>query len=141
MWGLLWSGHASGELKEELERLYARAERVFKARGLKRFPLRPDLAILEGDKGCWEPGWIPRVLAIIELKNADYSTWQESIETQLIPYKEIFEPELLVLASLKPIPRHVKERLVERGIAVVDEVQPRGSAVGELLNLIEELAG
>jgi hypothetical protein len=52
--------------------------------------------------------------------------WAKGMDTQVIPYKEVFQPDIMVLASLKKIPEHVKEYLSKYGIVVVDEVYPRG---------------
>jgi len=69
---------------------------------------------------------------IIECESSDYTFWERNIEGQVRLYAEIFEPEYVVIASLKPVPHHVKRRLLNYGINVVDNVYPGGSGEQEL---------
>jgi len=133
--GILWRKHAS----EALKHFYQRVENVLYRKGLKRSPLRPDIAILQGGTSCNEliKGFM--VKSIIECKNWDYEYWAKEVDTQVIPYKEIFEPEIMILASLKKVPEYVKEYLSNRKIIVIDEVYPEGRGVSELSRLLRTL--
>jgi len=135
--GILWYRSASKILKE----LYERAEKVRQSMGLSKVPLRPDIAILRGGEICDELIEGFEMAAIIECKNWDYEYWSKDVYSQIIPYKEIFQPEAMILASLKRIPDHVKTRLTKLGITVVDEVYPGGEGVEELLQFVKSLAG
>jgi len=134
--GLLWYRSASRTLRE----FYERAEKVRQSMGLSRIPLRPDIAILRGGETCDELIEGFEVAAIIECKNWDYEYWSRDVYSQIIPYKEIFQPEALILASLKKIPDHVKTWLANLGITVVDEAYPGGKGEEELLQFVKSLA-
>ena len=99
--------------------------------------MRPDIAIIEGGVNCEELLRGFKVRAVIECKNQDYERWAGEVDRQLIPYKEIFQPEVVILASMKKLPDHAKRALGKHGIQVVDEVYPGGRGEGELLELIK----
>jgi len=133
--GLLWNREASELLKE----FYERASNILRKRGLERVPLRPDIVVLSKATNCEELMWEFKVRAVIECKNQDFRYWSKDIDTQLIPYKEIFQPEITALISLKKIPDNIKATLNRNGIVVIDEAYPRGGNESELLKLIELL--
>jgi len=130
--GMLWYRGASDTLKH----FYQRVESVLRKRGLRRTPLRPDIVILQRGTNCNDLIEGFRVKMIIECKNWDYVYWAKDISTQVIPYKEIFQPDIMVLASLKKIPEHVEGYLSRYKIAVIDEVYPGGKGIDELLRLV-----
>ncbi len=133
--GMLWYGGASDTLRH----FYQRVKGVLRRKGLKRAPLRPDIAILKGGDSCNELVEGFKVRMIVECKNQDYRYWARDIDTQVIPYKEIFQPDIMVLASLKKVPEHIKEYLNEYEVNVIDEVHPRGRGMDKLLRLIRML--
>jgi len=130
--GMLWCEEPS----EAIKKFYERTREILRKRRLKRLPLRPDIAIIEGGSSCNELKKGFRVKAIIECKNQDYNYWAKDIDYQIIPYKEIFKPDVMVLASLKKIPNYVKKHLNRYGIIVVDGVFPGGNGEKELVEVI-----
>jgi hypothetical protein len=133
--GMLWYREASPVLKV----FYARAGAIIRRRRLGRAPLRPDIAILVGGSDCNELARGFRVKAIIECKNWDYKYWMKDVDTQLIPYREVFQPDKLILASMKRIPRTVKQRIESYRIRVIDEVYPGGQGTHGLLHELEDI--
>ncbi len=130
--GILWYRKASDELRD----FYRRVEDTLRRRRLRRAPLRPDIAIIHGGMMCDELMQGFRVKMIIECKNREYKYWAKDTNSQILPYKEIFQPDTMVLASLKKVPQHVKNRLSKYGIAVIDEVYPGGKGMEELLRRV-----
>jgi len=133
--GMLWYRGASDILRY----FYQRVESVLHRKGLRRTPLRPDIAILQGGTSCNDLVEGFRVKMIIECKNWDYRYWAKDINAQIIPYREIFQPEIMIIASLKKVPEYVKENLSRYGITVIDEVYPGGRGIDELLHLVRML--
>lgn len=133
--GMLWYRSTSDMLRE----FYERVKVVLIRRRLRRIPLRPDIAILRGGESCDELVEGFKVKMIIECKNQDYEYWSKDINDQVVPYKEIFQPDIVVLVSLKKIPDHIKAWLEKYGIIIVDEVYPKGSGERELLQLIRSI--
>ena len=130
--GMLWYNRSS----EALRKFYSHVETVLRRRRLGRAPLRPDIVILEGGASCSDLVKGFRIRMIVECKNWDYTYWAKDVENQIIPYKEIFQPDMTVLASLKKVPEHVKEYLNRYGIIVVDEVYPGERGINDLLSLV-----
>jgi len=133
--GMLWYSRSSEALRE----FYSHVEAVLRRKGLGRAPLRPDIVVLEGGARCNELVNGFRVRMIVECKNWDYTYWAKDVDSQVIPYKEIFQPDVMVLASLKKVPEYVREYLGRYEIVVVDEVYPGGRGMDELLRLIMQL--
>lgn len=133
--GMLWSERAPEWLKE----FYRRAREVLERRGLRRAPLRPDIAILGNGPTCSDLTYGLNVRMLIECKNWDYEYWSKDIDHQIIPYSEIFRPDVTVLASLKEVPGYVKEVLKRYRIVTIDNVHPKGRGMTEILNLISSL--
>jgi len=107
----------------------------------KRLPLRPDIVILNDVKSCRDLDKVDKlkIRAIIELKNLDIQYWINDIDNQIIPYKQIFQPDIEVVASLKKVPDSIKAKLGRQGIKVIDEVYPGGKGEMELLQIITNL--
>ena len=59
--------------------------------------------------------------------------WEEEVEEQVRPYAEVFQPEYIAIASLKPVPRHLKEKPSSYGVNVIDNVYLRGPGERELM--------
>jgi hypothetical protein len=57
------------------------------------------------------------------------------------PCAEIFKPKRMVVASLKPVPRHLKERLSSYGVEVIDNVYLRGLEERELVAYVKQALG
>ncbi|WP_048163260.1 hypothetical protein [Thermogladius calderae] len=137
--GMLWQEGLSLAVPPALEELYERANAVKQRLGLQRTPLRPDIAILAGGLSCEELKEGFRVKAIVECKNEDFERWSRDVEKQLIAYKEVFQPEAVVLASAKTVPGSFKLSLRTRGVIVVDNVRPGGGGLSELLQIIGDI--
>lgn len=134
--GIAWYGG----VPEGFRPFYERATRVLRREKLERVPLRPDIVVLEGDSdNCEKLARGFRVKAIIECKNQDFMYWRKSIREQIIPYKEIFNPEIMVVASMRNVPQNVKEMLQSHGILVIDGVHPGGRGEEELARIINHM--
>ena len=100
---------------------------------------RPDLLISRGKYGSITE---PRGFDIlIECKNLSFDKWWINgavIEEQLLPYKTLFNPKTLIIASLKPIPNQAKRELENRSFLTVDEVYPGGKGLHELINIFRK---
>ncbi|BFH74757.1 hypothetical protein SJAV_27010 [Sulfurisphaera javensis] len=132
--GVNWWGHKSSQ---ELQQFRTRVEEVKSQYGLKTAPIRPDIVILSYASNCDEiMQYGLHVDTIIELKNSDFCFWQNSIYQQIVPYKQIFSPRQLIVASLKPVPKSVKTTLSNQGITIIDEVHPNGDGLKQLLQLL-----
>lgn len=99
---------------------------------------RPDLLISKGKySSIAEPN---KFDILIECKNLSFDKWWMNgavIEEQLLPYKTLFNPKALVVASLKPIPGQMKRELGNQGFPSVDEVYPKGKGIHELTNILK----
>lgn len=133
--GRLWYTNPPDVLRE----FYGHVDEVMRKRGLGRTPLRPDVVILHRGANCDELAEGFRVRAIIECKNWEYEYWARDVDNQLIPYREIFRPDTMVLASMKKVPDAVKTSLRRQGIVVIDEVYPGGDGEEELLKFVKSL--
>jgi hypothetical protein len=76
---------------------------------------------------------------IVECKNFDYEYWAKDVEKQIIPYKKIFQPEYMVVASLKPVPQDVENKLKSLGIEVIDRVYPGGTGEKQLIDYVKQV--
>jgi len=105
----------------------------------KNLPLRPDFVILRNNKDCNEicDRGI-EVAMIIECKDQEYIYWINKIRSQIIPYDRIFQPHMLVLASMRKIPDHIKVELERYGLIVIDEVYPGGTGEHRLIRIIKQ---
>jgi len=134
-----------------IRKIYERAmkikgfEDIVKASHRNRVPLRPDLVILCNINSCEDIKNASDIKfkAIIELKNLDIQYWINDIYNQIIPYKQIFQPDIEIVASLKKvqnsIPNNIKAELDKHGIIVIDEVYPGGKGEKELIQIITSL--
>lgn len=58
------------------------------------------------------------------------------INTEILPYNELFKPRVFIIASLKPIPEQIKQKLENKGFYAIDEIYPGGKGVTELSSII-----
>jgi hypothetical protein len=103
--------------------------------------LRPDIIFTQAVSSChdlFESSTI-EIKLIIECKNFDYGYWAKDVNGQIIPYKEIFQPEHMVVASLKPVPQDVKNKLESLGIKVIDHVYPGGDGEKQLVDYVKRV--
>jgi len=107
----------------------------------RRIPIRPDIVAVRGhflttddflDSG--KP-----IDLLIECKEGPFDTWREDIQKQIIPYKEIFKPNNLILVSLEYVPTNVKSELDSLGIKVIDNLRPRGKNIEIFRDIIREV--
>jgi hypothetical protein len=56
---------------------------------------------------------------IIECKEIGFEEWKKEIDTQIIPYFEIYKPNKMILISEFPVPEDVISRLKEKGILTI----------------------
>jgi len=106
--GVSWREKESPNSIKEFEE---RASKIPKS--IKRNSLRPDIVVL-CDVNSYEDFYKVdkvRVRALIECKNRDIQYWRKDINTQIIPYKQIFQPDITVVASLKKVPESIKAQL------------------------------
>jgi len=61
------------------------------------------------------------------------------VESQVKPYAKIFTPEHITIASLKPVPQHIKKQLSNCNIDVIDNVYPGGSGEQELIAYVKRV--
>ena len=121
-----------------LERPYSRAQELL---GVKLKGLRPDIMFTQAVSSCndlFRSSSIT-IKLIVECKNFDYKYWAEDIEKQIIPYKKIFQPEHMIIASLKPVPQDVKKKLESLGIGVIDHVYPGGAGENQLVEYVKQV--
>jgi len=77
---------------------------------------------------------------LVECKNRPLDYWWNEgtvIEEQLIPYKAIFKPKSVVLASLHSLPNYARQRLDQHGFDVVDNLYPNSEGVKELAAILK----
>ncbi|MDI6642313.1 MAG: hypothetical protein QME68_08410 [Elusimicrobiota bacterium] len=99
--------------------------------------IRPDMIISEGKYNSLVDA--PKFNFLIECKNLSFRNWWNDgkiIEEQLSPYKNLFKPEIFIVASLKPIPDWAKSRLKKEEFLVVDELYPGGKGILEFKKLV-----
>ncbi len=133
--GELWyRNNISPGIKEFFER----TEKIKNKYKLNKIPLRPDIVFTYA-KNKDEFFENPSIKLVIECKNFDYKFWKEDIRKQIIPYVEIFNPEKVILASLKPVSLFVKSKLANFNIQVIDNVYPNGHGEKELIDCIKKL--
>jgi hypothetical protein len=104
----------------------------------ERVPIRPDILVCKGE--FEDAKELNKIDLIIECKNKDFRHWQTEIETQVIPYFEVYKPANLILASMKPIPTFYEQRLEDIGIKIVSGLAPNNSvSIEKLMKLVRSL--
>mgnify|MGYP001626279947 CR=1 FL=1 len=131
--GMLWYTQCPA-----LKDYYDRVKTYLESAKAERAPLRPDFVVLRNRSNCEDICFKGLETAIvIECKNQDYTYWRNQIDSQIIPYDKIFQPNAIVLASMKSIPKNVKTSLESYGLIVVDEVYPGGQGERKLLEMLK----
>ena len=136
-----------GKLPRGIEKIYERASKMYKdVKSFwhkERIPLRPDFVILSNINSCKDIRYASdiRFKAFIECKNFDIRYWRNDIDNQIIPYNEILQPDIALVASLKKVPDSIKKELDRHGIKVVDEVYPGGKGEKGLPKIITRFVG
>jgi len=118
---------------------YRRALEVAVRMQLHAVPLRPDIAVLTGAEDCKELIQGFRVVALIECKDRDFDAWRHEVDAQIAPYKEIFQPGVLIVVTSGAVPQSVKLQWRSRGIVIIDNVYPGGVGEAELAKLVRDL--
>jgi hypothetical protein len=127
-------------LPPAMKAVYDKAKEARRRYRAGRLTLRPDIVFTYA-KSPEEFMQRPAIKLILECKNADYAFWEKDVEGQVKPYAEIFQPEYIAIASLKPVPQYVKEGLSGYGVDVVDNVHPGGPGERELIAYIKRALG
>ena len=130
------AGWREKEIPNSLKEFYERDSKIPKS---KRHSSRPDIAILCNVNNYKDFHKVNKVgvRALIECKNTDIQHWRKDINDQILPYKQIFQPDIIIVASLKKVPESVKAQLNQQGIRIIDEVYPGGKGEKELLEIIK----
>lgn len=118
---------------------YRRALEVAVRMQLHAVPLRPDIAVLTGAEDCKELIQGFRVVALIECKDRDFDAWRREVDAQIVPYREIFQPEALIVVTPGAVPQKFKLQWRSRGITIIDNVYPGGVGEAELAKLVRDL--
>ncbi|MEM0049406.1 MAG: hypothetical protein QW424_00710 [Candidatus Bathyarchaeia archaeon] len=105
----------------------------------RRISIRPDIVIA---RGCFERteefvNSKKPIELIVKCKEGRFEEWKNEIDSQIIPYKRIFNPRNFVVASLEPCLE--RERLETQGIKVIDNLKPNSESVNRFYNTIETL--
>ncbi|WP_009993197.1 hypothetical protein, partial [Saccharolobus solfataricus] len=120
-----------------LENFYQRVTKCINSSTVTSIPLRPDIVILRGAKNCQDilsNGLSVEI--VIECKNQQYKFWSNNIKTQILPYKCIFNPNKMILASMEQIPNIIKTQLSNNGVIAIDLVEPNNNGITQLLKYI-----
>jgi hypothetical protein len=126
-------------LPQWLLQIWSRAQAILGKSPRELQGLRPDIVFTQAGS-CRDLFKSSTLLIklIIECKNFDYEYWAEDVEEQIIAYKKIFQPEYMVVASLKPVPQDVKNELRSLGIEVIDHVYPGGAGEKQLIEYVKQ---
>jgi len=126
-------------LPQWLLQIWSRAQTVLGKSPRELQGLRPDIMFTQASS-CSDFFKSSTLLIklIIECKNFDYEYWAKDVEKQIIPYKKVFQPEHMIVASLKPVPQDVKNRLKSLGIEVLDHVYPGGAGEKQLVEYVKQ---
>jgi len=105
----------------------------------KRIPIRPDIVVAKGSFKTTEEFINSKkpIELIIECKEGKFEEWKNEIDSQIVPYKRIFNPKNFVVASLDPCLE--KGKLETQGIKVIDNLKPSSEGVDRFYNLIKGL--
>ena len=107
----------------------------------KRVPIRPDIVVVKGyferTKDLFDSK--TPIDLIIECKEDPFNKWEKEIDSQILPYQEVFKPKKFVIASLETIPERIKKYLETHGITVVDCLKPKSENMKMLFNIIRRV--
>jgi hypothetical protein len=93
----------------------------------RRVPVRPDIVVARGSFERTEE-FVESENAIdllVECKEDPFDSWKREIESQILPYRQIFKPNNLILVSLEHIPEDVRGKLEDQGIKAVDNLKSK----------------
>ncbi len=99
---------------------------------------RPDIIISKGKYKRLIDA--PKFDILIECKNLPFEEWWNKgkvVGEQLLPYKHLFNPELFIVASLKPVSDWAKDKLEKEGFKIVDNFYPSGEGVIKFEKIIK----
>jgi len=142
--GMFWDSESmSFRIPPNLKKVYEVAKADKMVTSPSKYALRPDIVFTYATS-CSEfiehlGRGRPAVKLIIECKNTGYVYWAKDVEVQIKPYAKIFQPEYIVAASMKSVPREVKERLRTFGVDVIDNVYPGGAGEKELVKYVKDV--
>jgi hypothetical protein len=133
-------------LPQWLLQIYSRTKTVLGKSPDQLQGLRPDIMFTQAVDSCHDlfKSSTIEIKLIIECKNSDYEYWAKDVDMQIIPYKEIFQPEHMIVVSLKPLPplpQDVKNKLKSLGIEVIDNVYPGGDGEEQLVKYVKQVLG
>jgi hypothetical protein len=130
-------------LPQWLLQIYSRTQIVLGKSPNQLQGLRPDIMFTQAVDSCHDlfKNSTIEIKLIIECKNFDYKYWAKDVRGQIKPYKEIFQPKHMIVASLKPVPQDVKNELKSRGIEVIDNVYPGGDGEEQLVKYVKQVLG
>jgi hypothetical protein len=77
----------------------------------------------------------PFIKLAVECKDVEHMFWELNAVGSAFTYRELYQPEHIVIASLKTVPPYVKELLAEFNTVVIDNVYPGGGGEQELNNI------
>jgi hypothetical protein len=128
-------------LPQWLLQIWSKAQAVLGKSPNQLQGLRPDIVFTQAVSSCNDlfNSFTILIKLIIECKNFDYGYWAKNVDMQIIPYKKIFQPEHMIVASLKPVPQDVKNKLKSLGIEVIDHVYPGGDGEKQLVDRIKQI--
>jgi len=107
----------------------------------KRVSIRPDIVVVKGyferTKDLFNSN--SPIDLIIECKEDSFNKWEKEIDSQILPYQEVFKPKKFVIASLEQVPERIKKYLETHGIMVVDCLKPKSENIKMLSNIIRRV--
>ncbi len=101
----------------------------------RRLPIRPDIVGVLGSYQYTRDLLNARkgIDLIVECKEDPFIRWKKDVESQILPYLNIFKPKNFLLVSLKPVPSHAAESIEGYGIKVVDNLNLESDRGREIL--------
>lgn len=87
-----------------------------------RVPTRPDIVAKWGAHGRTDDlleETIPIDL-LVECKEGPSEEWQTDVDSQIGPYRRIFNPDLMVVALMRSVPSTIREDVERAGAVIVD---------------------
>lgn len=98
---------------------------------------RPDIIISRGSYNSLFD--VSRFDFLIECKNLPPERWYPGASwNQLLPYTNHFNPKVLIVAALEPVPDRIKSRLEGEGFRVVDNFRPGQKGVSKFREFVKD---
>jgi hypothetical protein len=123
-------------IPEKLRPLSEKVKRMRFAWLVNPLGMRPDM-VFTSAKTCEEFLRNPFIKLAVECKNVEHMFWELNAVSSAFTYRELYQPEHIVIASLKTVPPYIKELLAEFNTVVIDNVYPGGSGEQELITYIK----